>query len=550
VRCVFGLPGTQTIALFEALRRSRIRTIVATNELSAAFMAGGWARITRDSGVLLTIPGPGFTWAVTGLAEARLDSIPLLHICGAPANAPSSKRFRQQELNQIAIASPLIKGVVDADAHRDPGIAVLDALLLSRSDEPGPVLLQVSPTTLTREYSAVPLDPSFEGTVQTDLLERVCARVRNARRPILMVGQGTNRYSDDVRALVEQTGMPLLTTPSARGVLPENHALNLGYEPLAGNVADVNEVIRSSDLVLVIGCKLAHSGTSGFALDLPSDRLIHIDTSAEVIGANYPPSLGVVADAGVALRVLLASAPPRSRWENDEIEAWRARLAIRQQGSSEPRITGASSEDARGFFAALRRALPSDAVLVLDSGLHQILARRYYSVLAPCGLIVPTGLQSMGFAIPTAIGARLANPDRVVVALTGDGGFAMTALELLTAVREGVSLIVIVFVDGAFGQIRMQQLANYGVGHGVTVENPDFGLLAAAIGARHVLVREDEIESSLRDALAHSGVTVLQVAVGDTIAVLRSAAVARAREASRNVVGAGAVRLIKKLLRK
>jgi acetolactate synthase-1/2/3 large subunit len=550
VRCVFGLPGTQTVELFEALRKSSVRTVVATNELSAAFMAGGWARVTGEPGVLLTIPGPGFTWALTGVAEARLDSVPLLHITGAPASAPTKKRFRQQEIDQAAIAAPLVKGVIEADFCADPGIAVLDGLLLARSGEPGPVLLQVSPTTLSREHTGEALKPRLAPATRPGPLDSVCARVRDARRPILMVGQGTIHYSERVRALVEELNAPLLTTPSARGVLPENHPLNFGFDSLAANVREINQLVEASDLVLVIGCKLGHSGTGGFGLELPADRLVQVDASAEVVGANYPVALGVVADAGDTLDALQKSVPGRSAWTEAELAAWRSRLAVRTAASREPRIAGTSTGDARGFFEAMRRAMPTESVLVLDSGLHQILARRYYTVLAPCGLITPTDLQSMGFAVPTAIGVRIAKPDRAVVALVGDGGFAMTALELLTAVRERVSLVVIVFVDGAFGQIRMQQLANYGVSHGVSLESPDLGSLAMAIGARHEHINGDEAESALRAALERAGVTVLEVRVGDTFAIRRAAAVARAREVTRRVTGPRVLRLMKKLIRR
>ena len=550
VRCVFGLPGTQTVELFEALRQSMVRTVVATNELSAAFMAGGWARATGNPGVLLTIPGPGFTWALTGLAEARLDSVPLLQITGAPTRIPVNKHFRQQELDQAAIAAPVVKGVIEADSHSDPGVAVLDALKLVRSGEPGPVLLQVLSTTLSREYTVAALQDASVTPTETATLERVCARVRSARRPMLIVGQGTIGHAGSIRALVEQMRVPLFTTPSARGVLPEDHALNFGFDPFAGRIRDVNELVESSDLVLVIGCKLAHSGTAGFQLELPANRLVHVDASAEVLGANYATSLGVVADAGDLLRALIATAPPRSAWTDDELTTWRNRFAIRTKDAREPRITGTPGRDARGFFEALRRALPPDAILVLDSGTHQILARRYYSVLAPRGLIMPTGLQSMGFAIPTAIGAKMAEPQRPVVALLGDGGFAMTALELLTAVRERVSLVVIVFVDGAFGQIRLQQLANYGVSHGVSLESPDLSLLAESIGARHELIGAADAESVVRAALERSGISILEVQVGDTLAIRRSAAVARVREVTRRATGPRLLGLVKKLIRK
>jgi acetolactate synthase-1/2/3 large subunit len=191
-----------------------------------------------------------------------------------------------------------------------------------------------------------------------------------------------------------------------------------------------------------------------------------------------------------------------------------------------------------------------DATLVLDSGLHQMLARRYYEVRAPRGMLMPTDLQSMGFAIPTAIGARLAGPRRIVVALLGDGGFAMTALELLTAVRERLSLVVIVFVDGAFGQIRRQQRSDYGASHGVAVENPDFRLLTEALGVRYEFAGKSDIGTLVGDAVKRAGITVIEVTVGDTLKILGSAVAARLREETRRVAGPGISRKIKAWLRR
>ncbi|MGZ4787546.1 MAG: thiamine pyrophosphate-binding protein [Terriglobales bacterium] len=548
VRCVFGLPGTQNVELFEALRQSGVRTVVATNELSAAFMAGGWARVTGETAVLLTIPGPGFTWALTGLAEARLDSVPLLHIANAPANTPAGRRFRQQEIDQAAIAGPLVKAVIDADQRPEPGAAVREGLLLARAGEPGPVLIHVSATLLGRDYADAHSETQKASAINAQALDSVRARVRRARRPLLLVGGGTNRCAQRLAQLVDQLKAPILTTPSARGVLPENHPFNLGFDPFAGNISHINELIESSDLVLVIGAKLSHSGTNGFQLKLPADRLVHVDASQEVIGANYPASLGVVADASDLLDSLLIPAQASSAWTVEELDGWRTRLEVRAPDPQEPRIAGTVAADARSFFRSLRNALPAETILVLDSGLHQILARRYYTVLSPVGLIVPTDLQSMGFAISTAIGAKLAAATRPVVALLGDGGFAMTAMELLSAIREGIQLVVIVFADGAFGQIRMQQLASYGVSHGVSFKNPDLELLTHALGARYELIGDDDVESVVRAALEYDGVTVIEVPVGDTFSIRRGAAVARVREATRRVAGPRMFRFLKALL--
>ena len=557
---MFGLPGTQTIELFEALRLAGLRTVIATNELGAAFMAGGWSRVTGEPGILITISGPGFTWALTGVAEARLDSVALLHIAGAPPADTVKRSFRQQELPQAEIAAPLVKGLIDADSYADPGEAVAEALLLARSGEPGPVLLQVTSTTLGRELDGAVTTDADGGKIDPreislaegrNGVDAVSARIKHTRRPIFMVGQGTLKYSEQLRALVEQLQVPVVATPSARGVLPENHPLSFGFDPLASSVQELNAFLKSADVVLAIGCKLGHSDTSGFSLELPEERLVHVDASAEVIEANYPASLGAVGDAGELFKLLLDSPPPRSVWTEKELEGWRARLAPGRSDAAEPHVGGTPDGNAYSFFKAMRRALPADSILVLDSGLHQILARRYYSVLAPYGLIMPTDLQSMGFAIPTAIGARLAVPSRPVVALVGDGGFAMTALELLSAVREGISLVVIVFADGAFGQIRMQQLASFGASHGVALQNPDFNLLALSVGARYESVGDvDDIERCVRGALSEPGVTVVEVRVRDAFPLRGVAASARARELARRAAGPRLFKFLRGLLRR
>lgn len=547
IRCVFGLPGTRMVELFEALRQAGLRTVLTTNELGAAFMAGGWARVTGEPGIVITMNGPGFMGALPGIAEAKLDSVPLVHIAGSATDTPAGRRFRQQEIPQTAIATPLVKRIVDADAENDPAVAVRDAIRHAQIAERGPVLLQISPATLEKVTAEVPFhSPSPLANVGQGMVN-LRERVSSARRPLFFVGQGVNQHANDFRTVVERLRALVLTAPSARGVLPEDHVFNLGFEPLSGRVAQLNELVDSCDLIVVIGCKLAHSSTAAFELKLPPARLIHVDASREILGANYPASLQIVADAGDAIRSLL-DLDSRSEWEKAEIEQWRERLCARAT-RSEPRLAGTAAGDAKSFFETLRKALPRDSVLVLDSGLHQILARRYYRVLAPCGLLLPTDFQSMGFGIPTAIGAKLALPARPVVALIGDGGLAMTAFELLTAVREGVALVVIVFVDGVLGQIRDQQLHAYGATQAVTIANPDFSLFAASIGARYSLVGGDDLEVVVRSALDHRGVSIVEVPVNDSIGLRRAAALARLREGTRRAAGSRVSRLLSDVLK-
>jgi len=348
--------------------------------------------------------------------------------------------------------------------------------------------------------------------------------------------------------MVEGLGAPLLTTLSGRGVIQESHPLCLGFDPVSGSLDDVNALLDSADLIVALGCKLSHNGTCGFKLRFPSNLLVHVDASADVIGANYPVALGIVADVGEALNAVQDPPLTPSGWNASEVAAWRKRTTTRVQGSLEPDVGGSSAGDARTFFEKLREVLPTDAILVVDSGLHQILARRYYEVLSPRGLLIPGDFQSMGFAIPTAIGARLARPERPVVALVGDGGFAMTALELLSAIREGIALVVIVFSDGALSQIRLQQLEAYGVGHAVTLASPDYALFAKSLGARHAAVGNN-VAAVVRAALEYRGITILEVPVGDSLAIRRIATVARARETVRKMAGPRLFNRVRQILR-
>jgi acetolactate synthase-1/2/3 large subunit len=541
-RAIFGIPGTQTVPLFEALRRSSLCTVLSTSELGAAFMAGGWARVTGRPGVLVTIPGPGFTWALTGLAEAWLDSVPLLHITGAPPDT-AGRRFRQQELDQAAIVRPMVKAVLHARTADELAGLAREGLRLACAGEPGPVVLECSTAAMTAEASSE--DPFLHSSPPpvADLAE-LSSRLRAARRPMLFVGQGVAHCGARFSRLAAALGAPVVTTAAARGVLPEDDPLAMGFDGLRSDPSALNQLFQATDLVLVIGAKLGHNGTCGYQLQFPRDRLVHVDASSAVLEANYPASLAIQADADAVLDALEAQDVRRSAWLPEELAGWRERLRRQAAHLPEPRIGGGS---AATFFAGLRQALPRDAILVLDSGLHQILARRHFEVLAPQGLLLPTDLQSMGFGIPTAVGARLGQPGRPVVALVGDGGFAMTGLELLTAVREELSLIAVVLVDGQLGQIRMQQIRDYGATHAVALHNPDFSLLAAAIGATYSLVDED-IGPVVRDALARGGVTLIEVPVGDSPAMRRAAMMARVRQGGRRLFGPGVIRFLKRLL--
>jgi acetolactate synthase-1/2/3 large subunit len=515
VDTMFGLPGSQNVALFDALRVSRIRTVGATHELAASFMANGYARASGRPGVLVTIPGPGFTYALTGLAEAFLDSTPLVHILARPAGAPG-RRFQLQALDQASILAPMVKRVIEVTDLARIEDRVAEAFALSVSGEPGPVVLQLPPDLGSEVGESLDVSPA-EPPPPVPSIASLERRLRDARRPLLYVGQGAVGAAAELAELAEALRAPVVTTSSARGILSEDHPWVVPFD--RGGTDALNQLVASCDIVLALGCKFSHNGAHGFRLKIPADRLVHADASPEVLGANYDASELVVADVPWLIRTLLDSrkadgGPVRSAWNEPDVGAWRSRAYERYRPDWEPRVRGLTPPTIQEFFAALRRVMPDDSCLVLDSGLHQMLARRYFPVRAVRGMLLPTNLQAMGFALPAAIGARFARPDRTVVALIGDGGFHMSGIELLTAVRERIRLPVIVFNDGRYGLIRKQQMSRHRHAHGTDISNPDFRGFAASVGARYIRFVEGG-EAALEAAIDHHGVTLIEVALRD-----------------------------------
>lgn len=533
IRHVFGLPGTQTTAMFEALRTSGLHTVVATTELSAAMMANGYYRASGNPAALLTIPGPGFTWALTGLAEAALDSAALLHITCAPAESPG-RAFQLQAIDQAEIAAPLCRRVIRIEHASEVQAAIAGACVECVAGEPGPVLVQVA-KTVWRENASDPGAPAprVQALDHDGDAMAAATALDAASRTVLLLGQGCHGASDLSIELADRLKAAVFTTTSGRGAVPEDHPRSLAFD--SGNGAGTfNALIETSDLVLAIGCKFSHNGARGFRLRIPPEKLIHVDTGADVLGANYPARLAIRADARVFLAALLqrlrVDAAETRGFAVEEIAPWRARCrAEKLEDLIEPRVHGVAGGTPAAFFDVLRRVLPRESILVTDSGQHQDLARRHFPVWSPRGFIAPTNLQSMGFGIGAAIGAKLAAPGRPVVALIGDGGLAMSGLELLTAVREKLDLVVIVFADGAYGAIRNQQLYAYGRESGTRLPELDCEALAAAIGAT-CLRLEGDAEGTLRRALDTKGTALVEVRLGDSLPMRWSQAKGMARK--------------------
>lgn len=554
---VFGVPGTQNTVLFEALRRSNLRTILATHELGAAFQANGFARASGRPGIVMTIPGPGFLYALTGIVEARHDSAPLV-LFVPRAHEIEGKKFQLQVLDQSAFAAGAFKNTITIERTEDIPQRVFAALDSSLSDEPGPVLVEILDSALRGETIRQPLSPGSVRAINDDGsppdLAAAMDRVLEGHRIVLLLGQGSFEAAESLLKLAEKLGSVVVTNSSGRGVIPEDHPQSVCGDYSGWGTDLLNSLVAKSDLILALGCKFSANGSSAFSLKLPPEKLIHVDASAEVLNANYPSHFSLQMDVDAFSQALLhrveAEKAEKGGWKAHEIEEWKESFAKKRASGVHrfPRLSSGKREGLLAFFRSLEGFLPRDAIVVTDSGLHQTVVRRLHQVNAPRGLLIPSDFQSMGFGVPAAIGAALAAPARRVVLVTGDGGMIMAGMELLSAVREGVTLTVIVFNDGHLGQIRTQQIADFGHPHATELGKVDFHALADAVGADYT--PWDARDSGFPDkVLQHEGVRIVDLKLVDSPSIRKLKAKAVARSGLRTVFGERALNSVKGWIR-
>jgi acetolactate synthase I/II/III large subunit len=552
VTCIFGLPGTQTVALYEALRRSSIRAIVPTHELGAAFMAYGFARASGQVGVLLTIPGPGFAFAPAGLAEAHLDGVPIVHVTLAPSRGPTGQPALQA-LNQVAIARPLVKAVFRVERRDDLADIVREAIHTAQRPEAGPVFVEIADDALraTGVSSSHPSprepEPVAKPSRSAGAIDAFINRIALAERPVILVA-GDFARSGARLARVASTGrLPIFVPSPSRGVMPEDHPWVLCCDELRTRYDQIASAIALADLVVVLGTRLTHTATAGFRLVLNAERVVCVSESDDELPHGYRASAMLHAPVDAVLARLESEAGRfASTWTEAELDERRALFASAMPAEPpEPVVNGGS---AAAFFAELRAGLPRDAIVVTDSGLHQALVRRHLPVLGATGLIFPCELQSMGFGLPVAMGAKIARPDRPIVVVMGDGGFAMSGMELLTAMRDGIHVIVLVFNDGKLNLIRQQQLREYGNAYATDLHELDFERFAQACGVGY-LRASDGIADALTEALAARQTTLIEVVVGDSSRIRLGTARSYTKESVRRAIGPRLVNWIKRSFR-
>ncbi len=512
VRQVFGYPGGQLTPLYDSLHRDgSIRHVLARDEQAAGFMADGFARATGKPGVCLAVCGPGVNNAVTPLATAFTDSIPLVCLSGqVPSAGRGLRSGYYHENDQLALCATCTK---TRERIEQPGqaIAALDRAFHAAIDRrPGPVLVEVPVDVLRQETAPEawpalvtpgPLaPPKGAGAALAEMVSRW-------QRPLILAGGGVTTASAEpaLRALAERLGAPVFHTAMGTHAFPGDHTLAAGMpwqratSDLSAMEKNFSPLFAEADGLLAVGCRFTQLATGSWSLKLPRS-VAQVDVDAAELGRHYRVDLPIHGDARLVLEQTLTLLPAENR------KPW---ATARSRG--EPwRLPGID------LVSPLRRALPRDGIIVADVTRLAYILMVEFPFLEPRTFLHPAGYVSMGYGIPAALGARVAHPHRPIVVIAGDGCFLMSGMELATAVQEKLPIVVVLINDGSLTLIKAIQQRRYQERYiGVDLQNPDFALFAQAFGVRYQGVKDETaFEACLREALGRDKTSLLEVRLG------------------------------------
>ncbi|WP_425394329.1 biosynthetic-type acetolactate synthase large subunit [Actinopolyspora mortivallis] len=522
VSTVFGIPGGAILPLYDELARSLgIRHVLARHEQGAGHAAEGYARTTGKVGVCLATSGPGATNLITPLANASMDSTPVVAITGqVPSWLRGTTAF--QETDICAIAQPLVKRSFQVTRPDQVHEAVREAFRTALRGRPGPVLVDITKDALqgrTRPTSSPFREGEFPPRPErrlpsADRLHAAADLLRRARRPVLYVGGGAvaSNANEKILELLELTQAPVVTTLMAKGTVPDNHAQHLGMPGMHGTVSAVLG-LQHSDLIVAVGARFDDRVTGRIDTFAPKARVVHIDVDPSEINKIRRADVALQGDACAVVSALnerLRTEPPtypdESWWQR--LSCWRQRHDI---GSPSP----AENETLRSrhVLTAMRNTCSDGTVFTTGVGQHQMWAAQLLSLTDPRSWVTSGGAGTMGYAVPAAMGAKLARPCDSVWAIEGDGGFQMTCQELASCVAEGIAIKVAVFNNGTLGMVRQWQDVFLEQRYSATTldrDIPDNAALARAMGCVGLrCAQPEEVETVLAEAEATSDLPVV-----------------------------------------
>ena len=518
VTCVFGYPGGAILPAYDAMLDYPIRHVLVRHEQGAAHMADGYARATGQVGVAIATSGPGATNLVTGIATAMMDSSPIVCITGqVGSKLIGSDAFQECDITGITL--PITKHNYLLTQPEDVAAIVREAFHVARSGRPGPVLIDMTKDCQQKSCEFTWPEATQAPTGRPNLapkdadLDAAIALIQAAARPVILAGNGIigAGASEIVRRFAEHTDIPIAMTLLGIGGVPASHPLNLGMMGMHGE-AWVNQAIQQADLLVALGMRFDDRVTGNVKTYALNAKKIHVEIDRSEINKNIKVDVGLVGDVGQIVAALLP------RVAKGDHTGWRAHI---DSGKGDAAVRDIKNlPDSGHLYAAhvihdLWRETEGKAVVVTDVGQHQMWEAQYYHHDQPRSLITSGGLGTMGFALPAAIGAKVARPDAEVWVVVGDGGFQMTMCELATIAQEGIEIKVAIINNGYLGMVRQWQEFFYERRYAATpLSSPDFVKLAEAFGLTAARVADRaSVIPAVQAARAHKGTVVIDFRV-------------------------------------
>ncbi len=538
VEYIFGLCGHTNIAVLSALENSRIKFINTRHEQVAAHAADGYARAKKQTSVVLSHLGPGLSNAATGVANAALDCIPMVVIAGDIPSHYYGKHPHQEvnlhsDASQCEMYRPFCKRVWRVESPELFPEIIEKAFQLAESGQPGPVLVDVPMDIFSMEVDVARFEQVKRNTrklhkpsIDDKVAREIVTKLANAAKPVLYVGGGIvlADAAAELKAFVDHMNIPVAHSLMGKGALPDDHPFTLGMTGFWGTQY-INDSCKNADYILGLGTRFKEADCSswypGYTFNIPESKLIHIDIESSEIGRNYPVEIGVVADLKQALSVLTRVAGelyPNGIQKPElaaEIAAYRKEF---KQGNTVMEQSDAFPMMPERILAEMREVLPRDAIITTDVGWNKNGVGQQFPIYEPGSIQMAGGYATMGFGAPAAIGAKLACPGKVVVALIGDGGFGQNPAMLATVRHEDIAAVWIIMNNDAFGTIAGLEKAHFGTTHGTVFKkngestSPDYAAMARAYGVEGIKIESAaQFKPALEKAIRSGKPVVLDV---------------------------------------
>jgi acetolactate synthase I/II/III large subunit len=520
VKHVFGYPGGAILPAYDAMTRSTVHHVLVRHEQGATHMADGYARASGKVGVAIATSGPGATNMVTGIATAMMDSSPIVCITGqVGSKLIGSDAFQETDITGVTL--PITKHNYLVTHASEVARTVREAFYVAASGRPGPVLIDITKDAQqsTCEFDWEGAKPQLPG-YRPDLsptsrdYSEALKLIQESKRPVILAGHGilVSGAMQEVRELAERTGIPVTLTLLGLGAFPASHPLNLGMMGMHGE-AWVNHMIQDADLLIALGMRFDDRVTGNLKTYAPKAKKLHIEIDPTEVNKNVKVDVALIGDLREVLRELIP------QLQSIDCSEWRSYIDG-LKGDSAVRDIQNLPDNGHLYAAHVLNDLwkethDSDTIVVTDVGQHQMWEAQYYKHERPRSLITSGGLGTMGFALPAAIGAKVARPEAEVWVVVGDGGFQMTMAEMATIVQENLKINIAIINNGFLGMVRQWQEFFYDRNYESTpLLNPDFCALAAAYGIRNMKVStRSEVVPAVETARRHNGPVLIDFKV-------------------------------------